>query len=169
MTVTRYLIEKFWDNEFKTLNYVQEPYNDPEDVALWLSQGYQSKICGELCDMRHQLPSWNQKFVNLFEQKGWKNIGTAYYRMTSGTVMPVHKDRYKRYIELFDLQGQEQKIQRALIMLENWSSGHYLEVLGQPIVKWQAGTVVQWIYDVPHMAANLGLEPRYTLQITGHL
>jgi hypothetical protein len=169
MTVTQYQIDKFWNDEFKSLNYVQEPYNDPKDVALWLSQGYQSKICGELCDMRHQLPTWNKKFIDIFQQKGWKNIGTAYYRMTSGTVMPVHTDRYKRYIELFDLQGQEQKIQRALIMLEDWSSGHYLEVLDQPIVKWQAGTVVQWIYDVPHMAANLGLEPRYTLQITGHL
>ena len=34
---------------------------------------------------------------------------------------------------------------------------------------WQAGDTVEWTYDLPHMAANIGLEPRYTLQITGHL
>jgi hypothetical protein len=28
---------------------------------------------------------------------------------------------------------------------------------------------VEWQYDAPHMAANMGIEPRYTLQITGHI
>jgi hypothetical protein len=32
-----------------------------------------------------------------------------------------------------------------------------------------AGDVVVWPYDTPHMAANMGLIPRYTLQITGHI
>jgi hypothetical protein len=41
--------------------------------------------------------------------------------------------------------------------------------MNQPIVNWKAGHVVEWLYDTPHMAANIGLEPRYTLQITGHL
>jgi len=36
------------------------------------------------------------------------------------------------------------------------------------VVNWHAGQVVQWVYDVPHMAANIGLADRYTLQITGH-
>ena len=52
----KYQLYKFWDEEFKTLDYVNEPFNDPDSVALWRSQGYQSKICGELCDMRHRLP-----------------------------------------------------------------------------------------------------------------
>jgi hypothetical protein len=56
-----------------------------------------------------------------------------------------------------------------LVLLEDWKSGHYLEVMDRPIVNWQAGQVVEWTYDTPHMAANIGLEPRYTLQITGHL
>jgi hypothetical protein len=29
--------------------------------------------------------------------------------------------------------------------------------------------VVEWTYDTEHMAANCGFEPRYTLQITGHI
>lgn len=165
----KYHIPRFWDDEFKTLDYISEPFNDPETVALWVSQGYQSKITGELCDMRHRLPSWTDKFINIYTEMGWKDIGIAFYRMRTGTVMPVHSDLYKRYVELFDLQGREHTIKRALLLLEDWKSGHYLEVDNRPYVKWQAGDVVEWVYSTPHSAANLGLEDRYTLQITGHL
>ena len=164
-----YKLGVFWDEEYKTLDYIQEPFNDSEDVAQWLQQGYQAKICGDLCDMRSRQPSWNHRFVEHFESLGWKDVGTAYYRMTSGTVMPVHQDRYVKYIDLFDLKGQEHTIRRALVLLEDWHPGHYLEVMGKPYVDWTAGTTVEWIYDIPHMAANIGLEPRYTLQITGHV
>ena len=66
-------------------------------------------------------------------------------------------------------RSKEHTIRRALVLLEDWQSGHYLEAIGIPFVNWSAGQVVEWIYDAPHMAANIGLEPRYTLQITGHL
>ena len=166
--VTKYQLDKFWDDEFKTLDYIREPFNDPFAVTDWIRHGYSGPFTGELCDMRHQLPSWNHKFIELYESMGWKDVGVAYYRMPTGTVMPEHSDLYKRYIEVFDLQGQEQTIIRALVLLEDWKSGHYLEVLGSPIVNWSAGQVIEWNYDAPHMAANIGLEDRYTLQITGH-
>jgi len=166
--VFNYKIPVFWDDKYKTLDYIQEPFNDPASVNLWLTQGYNSKICGELCDMRHILPNWAAKFIDIYTEQGWKDVGLAFYRMRTGTVMPVHQDLYKRYIELFNLQGQEQSIRRALVLLEDWKPGHYLEVDGKPFVNWQAGQVAEWVYDVPHSAANIGLEDRYTLQITGH-
>lgn len=165
----KYNIDVFWDDEYKHLKYINEPFNDPVSVNSWITQGYQSKITGDLCDMRHQLPSWNQRFIDLFESQGWKDVGTAYYRMHTGTVMPTHSDLYVKYIDIFKLKGQENNIRRAIVLIEDWKSGHYLEVLGEPVVNWQAGTVVEWAYDTPHMAANIGLEPRYTLQITGHV
>lgn len=165
----KYHIPKFWDDEFKTLDYINEPFNDPESVSIWVSQGYSTKICGDLCDMRHRLPAWTEKFINIYTELGWKDIGLAFYRMSTGTVMPVHQDLYRRYIEVFDLEGREHTINRALLLLEDWKSGHYLEVDSHPYVNWRAGDVVQWMYSTPHMAANLGLEDRYTLQITGHL
>ena len=99
---------------------------------------------------------------------GWKDIGTSYYRMNTGTILPTHSDLYLRYVDVFKLQGQEQKIRRAIVFLEDWRSGHYFEGNGRPTVNWRAGDVIEWAYDAPHMAANLGLDPRYTLQITGH-
>ena len=165
----KYHIERFWDDEFKTVEYINEPFNDPVSVNTWLSQGYQAKVCGELCDMRHRLPTWAGKFFEIYEAQGWKDIGISFYRMRTGTVMPVHRDLYKRYIEIFNLQGKETSIRRALLLLEDWKPGHYLEVAGHPYVNWRAGDTVEWAYDEPHMAANIGLEDRYTLQITGHL
>lgn len=167
--VSEYRIQRFWDDEFKTLDYISEPFNDPKTVELWLQQGYHPKICGDLADMRHRLPSWADRFINIYTQLGWKDIGLAFYRMPTGTVMPVHSDLYRRYIERFELQGREHTIKRALLLLEDWKPGHYLEVNGKPYVNWYAGDTVEWVYNIPHMAANIGLEDRYTLQITGHL
>jgi hypothetical protein len=165
----KYHVTRFWDDEFKTLNYIQEPFNDPKTVELWLSQGYQDKITGDLCDMRHRLPVWAEQFVDTYTALGWQDVGLAFYRMRTGTVMPVHQDLYRRYIELFDLKGREHTIKRALVLLEDWCSGHYFEVDGHPFVNWRAGDTVEWTYDTPHMAANIGLQDRYTLQITGHI
>ena len=166
---SKYNIPVFWDDEFKRLAYINEPFNDPVSVNTWISQGYQSKITGDLCNMRHRLPDWAGRFIEYDEDLGWQDIGLAFYRMHTGTVMPNHSDLYRRYIELFNLTGRETTIRRALVLLEDWKSGHYLEVMGSSVVEWSAGTVLQWTYDTPHMAANIGLEDRYTLQVTGHL
>jgi len=163
-----YKIKKFWDTEYRGLEYTQKPFNDPESVEKWLEIGFQPKITGDLVDMTVPQPSWNQQFIDWYAKLGWKDIGTAYYRMTSGTVMPTHKDLYKAYIERFNLYGQEHKIRRALVLLEDWKPGHYLDVMGDPFVRWKAGDVVEWIYDTPHSAANIGFDDRFTLQITGH-
>ena len=88
--------------------------------------------------------------------------------MGPGTILPTHKDLYLKYIEIFNLQGKEHTIRRAVVFLEDWQSGHYFEYLDNPYTNWKAGAVVEWEYDAPHMAANLGDLPRYTLQITGH-
>ena len=53
------------------------------------------------------------------------------------------------------------------MFLENWKSGHYFEVDGFPVFNWKAGDYCMWTHSVPHFAANIGIEDRYTLQITG--
>jgi hypothetical protein len=167
--IIKYSMAKFWDDEFKTLDYINEPFNDDPNVARWLELGYPGKFTGDMCDMRSSQPSWNSAFIKTFEQLGWKDVCTSYYRMMPGTILPTHGDLYLKYIELFNLQGQEQNIRRAVVFLEDWAPGHYAEYQNEPFVKWRAGATVEWQYDDPHMAANMGATPRYTLQITGHL
>ncbi len=165
--ILKYHIPKFWDDEFKKLNYINETFNDVESLERWTALGYANKFTGDMCDMRSPQPSWNQRFLNIYTEMGWKDIGTSYYRMGTGTILPTHGDLYLRYVDLFGLRGQEQRIRRAIVFLEDWKSGHYFEGNDVAKVNWKAGDVVEWQYDAPHLAANLGLEPRYTLQITG--
>ena len=164
MSIKKYQLHKFWDDQFKHLVYTNEEFNDTENLKFWTDSGYTNKFTGDMCDMRGLQPSWNYRFVDIFTGKGWKDIGTSYYRMSTGTVLPTHGD-----IQLFNLQGRESTIKRAIIFLEDWQPGHYAEYTDIPFVDWRAGAAIEWAYDTPHMAANLGFAPRYTLQITGHV
>jgi len=167
--ITHYKIKVFWDDEYQHLDYVNESFNDTELLKRWTDQGYSNRFTGDMCDMRNRQPKWNDQFVKFFADRGWKDIGTSYYRMNTGTVLPTHGDLYLRYIDLFNLHGQESRIHRAIVFLQDWRPGHYAEYQDRPFVGWQAGDVIEWQYDTLHMAANLGLDPRYTLQITGWL
>ena len=164
-----YQLHPFWDNSYVNLEYVNETFNDAHQLMVWRGQGYANRFTGDMCDMRHHQPEWNLRFIDIFQSKGWKDVGTSYYRMSTGTVLPTHQDRYVKYISLFDLQGREHTIRRAIVFLEDWRPGHYAEYQDQCFVDWRSGAVVEWSYDAPHMAANLGPYPRYTLQITGHV
>lgn len=167
--IIKYNLEVFWNNEYQQLNYLNEDFNDPANLSKWTELGFANKFTGDMCDMRSPQPSWNNKFIQHFTNLGWEDIGTSYYRMMPGTILPTHVDLYKKYVNLFNLQGRENTIRRAIIFLEDWQPGHYFEGNDIPLVQWRAGQVVEWDYDTPHMAANIGTTPRYTLQITGHL
>ena len=166
--VASFNITPFWDLSYQHLDYAKEPFNNPSDSDKWISMGFADNFVGSMCDMRRPQPSWNQEIINRFELLGWQDVGTSYYRMDPGTILPCHRDTYKRYIEIFKIDNP-QTVHRAIVFLEDWASGHYLEVDGEPITKWRAGDVVTWQYDTPHLAANMGSTPRYTLQITGHI
>ena len=167
--VVRYSLDPIWDHEYKTLNYQQEQFNDPVKLAEWADMGYQNVATGYMCDMRSPQPSWNHRIVEHFKAMGWQDIGTSYYRMGPGVILPEHSDLYTKYISLFNLQGREHTIRRAVVFLEDWKPGHYLDIMSAPIVSWQRGDVVEWTYDTPHTAANVGRTDRYTLQIPGHV
>jgi hypothetical protein len=163
-------ISKFWNDEFKHLAYVKEKFNDPVTEIKWEDAGFRGPFGGWMCDMRSPQPAWNNKFIDFFERyEHWKNIGTSYYRMDPGSSLPRHTDTYKKYINLFNLQGQENKIQRAIVFLEDRKPGHFAECDDVGYAEWTAGFTLVWGYDSPHSAFNMGFEPRYTLQITGHL
>ena len=157
------LITPFWGYQHRYLNYVRESFNCQEDLVLWRSQGYsQEHFTGEMYDMRNPMPLWAEKFFSAFEGN---NIGLSFYKMNTCNILPQHRDTYNRYIKLFNIQDTS-KIHRAVIFLEDWQPGHIFEIERNPITNWKAGEYVLWQYDAEHMAANLGLEPRYTLQVT---
>jgi hypothetical protein len=85
--------------------------------------------------------------------------------MDTCNILPYHRDTYSYYKNLFDITDNL-SIWRAVIFLEDWKPGHIFEIENTPITNWKAGEYVLWQYDSEHMAANLGLDPRYTAQLT---
>ena len=155
-------IDPWWDDSFKDLTYQYLPHKDTNMVNEWIDQGYTNvNLNGALCDVRDG--KFSKKFIEFFN---WKNAGAAIYQMNTGDVLPVHRDHYITYQQVFDITDPK-VIWRAIVFMEDWKSGHYFEIDNVPLTKWKAGDYVMWNHDVPHMAANLGIEPRYTMQVTG--
>ncbi len=162
-------IEPFWTPEsFRSLEYSRESFNNSRDVEIWRRQGYSNThFTGKLCDMRRQQTHWNCEIINWFKTKfNVQDVGTSYYQMSTCVILPTHSDTFKRYREIFGCSLEQ--CFRVIIFLENWQSGHIFEIDNTPITNWEAGDYVYWQGDVPHFAANIGLQDRYTLQLTGH-
>lgn len=162
-------IKPFWDNQFKTLNYKKEIFNNQSDIERWREDGYTNDInsfTGMMCPHGEQHPEWTNQIVNWVESEfKLKDIGVCFYRMETGVILPIHSDHYNIYKEKFKCSLEQ--VYRVLIFLEDWKSGHYFEIDGNPLVNYRAGTFAIWQGDAKHMAANIGPEYRYTLQLTG--
>jgi hypothetical protein len=148
---------------WKALDYQHNEFNDPETVTLWKGQGFHPRE-GVMYDMSREVPWWFDP-ETLKEDFPWENLGWSFYKMRPGDNLPMHVDAFARYKEKFDCTNKI--IVRGLVMLEDWKSGHYLEVDDRSITNWHAGQYWWWTEKTPHMAANLGTEDRYTLQLTG--
>lgn len=162
-------ISKFWDNSFKDFNYVRQPITK-EESDTWIAMGYDyvKSFTGSMYDNRNPMPNWVENFTNLLRndttKMPYKNMTFTFYRMDTLEIMPVHSDHYRTYIKLHN--AKPENVRRILVMLEGWKPGHYLEIDGVGITSWIAGDYFIWENDVPHAASNIGVDPRYTLQIT---
>lgn len=158
-------VGKFWTDEFKTLNYIKQPVTQAE-IDEWAELGYLEEnvksFTGSMYDNRNVLPDWAYSFENMF---GLHKQTYSFYRMDTLEIMPIHSDHFRTYCRLNDTTPDQ--VYRVVLMLEDWKPGHYFEMDGVGYVNWKAGDWFKWRGDVPHAAANIGPESRYTLQITG--
>ena len=113
-------------------------------------------------DSRNPMPDWVNTIANLMNLR---NPGFVFYRMDTLDIMPTHVDHFNTYCRVFNKDRKE--VRRAIVFLEDWKPGHYFQVDNVGVVNYKAGEYVLWAPDVPHAASNIGVEPRYTLQITG--
>ena len=89
----------------------------------------------------------------------------AVNRLQPGKILPFHRDLFKTYIKRNDI-APEDKITRIIVFLHKPKAGHQLWI-EDDICTGDAGSYFGWEQDTVHMAANLGSEMRYILQITG--
>jgi len=159
-------IDPWWDLRHQDLRYIHEQFNDSDSLSDWRKLGYtQTRFTGDMYDMRNSEPDWVQPFRQIFP---FENLGWSFYRMPPGSVLPAHRDTYDRFKLIHGLDTTHSVV-RTIVFLEDWASGHYLEMDGQPFTGWRAGDWVSWRDDFLHLAANMGRTDRYTLQLTGTL
>ena len=160
-------VTPWWNNEFKTYPYQYRPLTNTWDAERWRQEGYTNmNFNGEDYNtpyMGDEIPEIGKPFFTYFD---WKDVGIVFYRMNTCDILPLHSDHYTNYCKRFNTTRD--KTWRAIFFLEDWKSGHYYEIDGMPLVSWKAGDWVAWKNDVVHFAANIGTEPRYTMQVTGH-
>lgn len=151
-----------WKEGFKSFNYLKQPIKQ-EEIDNWRNQGYyHQSFSGGMYSSKNPMPDWVEKVSN---EIGLKKCGYVFYKMNTLDIMPIHSDHYETYSKVFDVPFE--KVSRAIVFLEKWKSGHYFEIAGNSYCGWEKGDFIVWNGPVPHAASNIGLEPRYTLQITG--
>lgn len=158
-------IKKTWDDSFKNLEYHYQGHADQNMVQRWLDQGYSNTLMlyGAVHRFGDSVPNY---IAELCHQLAWNDTACQLLRMDTGSILPVHHDHYLTYSKALHIDDID-RIWRAVVFMEEWKSGHYFEINGEAWVGWRAGDYVVWNNDVPHMAANIGVETRYTLQLTG--
>ena len=155
--------EPHWDDDFKYLTYTKQPITGEESNA-WINQGYDyvKSFSGSMYNNTNPMPKWISSIEHMF---GLYNQTYNFYKMDTLEIMPTHVDHYRTYMRLNNVNYND--VYRVVVMLEDWKPGHYFELDGIGYVNWKAGDWFMWRGDVPHAAANIGLSPRYTLQVTG--
>lgn len=161
-------IEKTWSlDEIENLPYFYEPFNDPHTVEQWQQQYGMTFNIGVQADWRVSQPGFVNNVIEQLVKQNIKlsNIGTSFYRMDPGNLLPRHQDRYVSYCKYHNVDADQ--VWRVIVFLQDWNPGFLFEIDSTSVANYPAGTYVCWHYDTPHMAGNLGSIPRYTLQITG--
>jgi hypothetical protein len=135
------------------------------EMKKWRDMGYyHESFSGGMYDSRNPMPDWTNTVA---QQLGLDNAGFVFYKMTTLDIMPQHVDHFNTYCRIFEVDRKD--VYRALLFLEDWQPGQYLEIEKKALTSWKAGDYVMWQADVEHASANIGTSERFALQITGTL
>lgn len=126
---------------------------------------------------KHNTKSW--KTTN-FEPKitlAWEHLiakqlpldhaVVAIHRQDPGQVLPWHFDRFWMLKRLHP--SETRPIYRFLMFMEDWKIGHILQIGNTILPNWKKGDVIVWHPGTLHLSANVGLEKKWTCNITGFL
>tara|TARA_Y100001972_G_C7649339_1_gene326467 strand:+ start:248 stop:763 length:516 start_codon:yes stop_codon:yes gene_type:complete len=162
--VTHGHIDVIWDTDYRNYEYIKQPLKEVE-MTKWRSLGYyHESFSGGMYDSRQPMPDWTKTVA---EKIGLTNAGFVFYKMQTLDIMPNHVDHFETYCRVFEVDRKD--VYRALLFLEDWSGGQYLEANHKAITNWKAGDFVLWQADIDHASSNIGTKDRYALQITGTL
>lgn len=111
-------------------------------------------------------------YVELGKQLGMEVITVSSILQPPGNVITVHRDTFFQINKKYPNDSRTKV--RANIYLEDWKVGHiiqYKDVDGEwkNSTHWSAREGFLWDSDILHVSGNIGLEPKFTLQVSGFL
>lgn len=106
-------------------------------------------------------------FYDIGQQLGIEVVTVSSIKQLPGCVIPWHRDTFYQIGQQFP-NRLETKV-RANIYLENWKMGHFIQYQDNVSTHWKQGQGFLWDSDILHLGANAGMEPKYTLQVSGFL
>lgn len=112
-----------------------------------------------------------EKYQHLGDQLGIEIKTISTIKQDPGQTNPVHLDMFYKIRKNYP--DETRTIVRANIYLEDWKFGHVVQYNGpdgwHDCSGWRAGQGMMWDSTVEHVAGNIGMHPKYTLQLTGFL
>ena len=159
-------IEPNWEvKDFHNLNYILCTHKDEDLVDQYLTSGHSKE---KLSMYKYHLPNPMPKCVDDYIIPQFNFLGKvapAVNYFKPGQYLPLHTDLYGKYVEINDVDSE--KVIRCMVMLEDSSPGHILQVKDIAYCKWKAGDCFYWKYDEIHAFYNFSMKDRYAIQITG--
>ena len=152
--------------EIKKLNFkFIETYQKNPSYTEYFHKRYENVIGNDAYYLPNVMPDFVEDVLNLpiFEEYSMKLPGI--HRMQPGMALPVHSDPFGNVSKLYDIKNIEE-IDRYIIHLEDSKDGHYTQVGDEIWCNYKLGDYVWWKGSAKHAAFNMGIEDRYTLQIT---
>lgn len=119
----------------------------------------------DIKNFSHDQESKN-KLVDWACKRDLKNIDIQYYKMIPGSNNSDQKTNHENYIKTYGLQNNTDAIYHFIFFIENRMSGQILEIYNR-LIDWKAGDYVAYKHGTPYISANLGLNDRYTIELTG--
>ena len=121
----------------------------------------------------HQL-WWDESQIDykeLGDKLGIEVVTVSTIMQPPGNTVPLHRDTFYQITKKYPLRT-ERKV-RANIYLQDYKIGQFIQYQennGYTIsVDWAAGDGFIWDSEVLHLSTNAGMEPKYTLQVSGFL
>jgi len=154
------------------LNYIRLPFKAMDNVS---TQGRATAF--ESQNKRYHLAGFtrdNTKYEQYFPvtddyvQFGatlFDRCTVAVMKQMPGQTLPSHVDTFYKISNDYGVDPKE--CIRVNIFLEDWKSGHYFEINENPVLQWKRGDAIMIEKDEPHLSANNGMVPKYTMQVTG--
>ena len=100
-----------------------------------------------------------------FAKTIFSDYSLSVIKQMPGQTIPEHFDTFYKFCE--KNRCDKEDVCRLNFFLEDWKPGHYFEILYEPYTRWRKMNFKIIRYGNPHLSGNMGMEPKYTMQITG--